>query len=41
MTYIDTNTVIAYVDELDPNHDIANDLLKSLEGSKVVSELTF
>ncbi len=40
MMYIDTNAVIAYVDELDPNHDIANDLLKSLKGNKVVSKLT-
>jgi len=38
--YIDTNVIIAFIDELDPNHDRANKLLKTLKDDRVVSKLT-
>lgn len=40
MIYIDTNVIIAFIDELDPNHDRANKLLKTLKDDRVVSKLT-
>ncbi|MEB3758710.1 MAG: type II toxin-antitoxin system VapC family toxin [Desulfurococcales archaeon] len=40
MIYIDTNVVISYVDQLDQNHGKARRLLDTLNGDRVVSELT-
>jgi len=40
MIYIDTNVIIAFIDELDPSHSKAIELLESLEGNRVVSNLT-
>jgi len=40
MIYIDTNVVIAFIDELDPNHTKAIKLLENLKDDKVVSGLT-
>ncbi len=40
MIYLDTNVVIAFVDELDPNHGRALKFLRRLKGDRVVSELT-
>ncbi len=40
MIYVDTNVIIAFIDELDPNHSKAVELLKSLKGDRVVSKLT-
>jgi len=39
MSYVDTNVIVAYVDELDPNHSKAVALLSS-EGEKLTSKLT-
>ncbi len=40
MIYIDTNVIISYVDQLDQNHGKARRLLDTLNGDRVVSELT-
>lgn len=40
MIYLDTNVVISYADELDPNHERALEILESLEGERVTSRLT-
>ena len=40
MIYIDTNVIIAFIDERDPNHGKAVELLESLEGDRVVSKLS-
>jgi len=40
MIYLDTNIIISYVDELDPNHERAKRLFSTLEGNRVVSRLT-
>jgi len=40
LIYIDTNVVISYVDQLDQNHGKARRLLDTLNGDRVVSELT-
>ncbi len=40
MIYLDTNVIISYVDEIDPNHDKAIKLLENLEENRVVSRLT-
>lgn len=40
MAYIDTNVIISYIDELDPNHAKAGELFKSIEGDKFVSRFT-
>lgn len=39
MIYLDTNVIISYMDEEDPNHEAAVRLLKKLEERRVVSEL--
>ncbi len=40
MIYLDTNVIISYADELDPNHDKATKLLGSLEADRIASRLT-
>ncbi len=40
MIYIDTNVIISYIDELDPNHNEAVKLVKDIKERKVVSKLT-
>jgi len=40
MIYIDTNVIIAFIDELDPNHAKAEGLLRALKGNRVASKLT-
>ena len=40
MMYIDTNVIIAFIDDLDPNHSKAVDLLRSSKEDKVASKLT-
>ncbi len=40
MIYIDTNVIISYLDEQDPNHSKALRLLDTLKEDRVVSELT-
>jgi len=39
MVYLDTNVLISYIDEADPNHGRARELVDELD-VKVVSELT-
>lgn len=41
MIYIDTNVIIAFIDELDPNHSKAIEFLESLEGDRVDSVFLF
>ena len=40
MIYLDTNVIIAFIDELDPRHSDANELLSSYSDDKIVSRLT-
>ncbi|MCS7366646.1 MAG: type II toxin-antitoxin system VapC family toxin [archaeon YNP-WB-062] len=40
MIYIDTNVIISYIDEADPNHGKALKLVEGLSGDRVVSRLT-
>ncbi len=40
MIYLDTNVIIAYIDERDPNHGKAVELLESLEEDRATSRLT-
>ena len=40
MIYLDTNVIISYIDELDPNHGRAMELLRSIKDDRVVSRLT-
>jgi len=40
MIYLDTNIIISYVDELDPNNERAVKLFSTLENKRVVSKLT-
>ncbi|MEM1771621.1 MAG: type II toxin-antitoxin system VapC family toxin [Ignisphaera sp.] len=40
MIYVDTNLIVSYIDEADPNHEKAVELIKTLEGRRVVSRLT-
>ncbi len=40
MIYIDTNVIISYMDELDPNHNKAVELIEKFRDKKVVSKLT-
>ncbi len=40
MIYLDTNVIISYIDELDPNHDKAVELLSRIKGDRIVSRLT-
>ncbi|MCF3652994.1 MAG: type II toxin-antitoxin system VapC family toxin [Aigarchaeota archaeon] len=40
MIYIDTNVIISYVDEKDPNHDKVVAMSMQLDGGRVVSQLT-
>jgi len=38
--YIDTNVIVSYVDEEDPNHDKVVTISMQLDGERVVSQLT-
>ncbi|MDK6028896.1 type II toxin-antitoxin system VapC family toxin [Ignisphaera sp. 4213-co] len=38
--YIDTNVIISYVDEADPNHEKVVALVDNINGKRVVSKLT-
>jgi len=40
MIYVDTNVIISYVDEKDPNHDKVVAMFMQLDGERVVSQLT-
>jgi predicted nucleic acid-binding protein len=40
LIYIDTNVIISYIDEADPNHGKALKLVEGLSGDRVVSRLT-
>jgi predicted nucleic acid-binding protein len=40
MIYIDTNIIISYIDEKDPNHDKVVVMSMQLEKERVVSQLT-
>lgn len=40
MIYLDTNVIIAYIDERDPNHGKAVELLESLKEDRATSRLT-
>lgn len=40
MIYIDTNVIISYIDEADPNHAKAVELVDSISDDRVVSKLT-
>jgi predicted nucleic acid-binding protein len=40
LIYIDTNVIVSYVDEKDPNHDKVVAMFKQLERERVVSQLT-
>ncbi len=40
MIYLDTNVIISYIDELDPNHDKAVELLSRIKNDRIVSRLT-
>ncbi len=40
MIYLDTNVIISFIDELDPNHDLARQMLKKHKEDKIVSWLT-
>ncbi|BEP17816.1 PIN domain-containing protein [Pyrofollis japonicus] len=40
MIYVDTNVIISYMDELDPNHSKAVKLLEAVNDKRVVSKLT-
>jgi len=40
MIYIDTNVIISYVDEKDPNHDKVMTISMQLDKERIVSQLT-
>jgi len=40
MIYIDTNVIVSYVDEKDPNHDKVVAMSMQLEEERIVSQLT-
>lgn len=40
MIYIDTNIIVSYIDEADPNHRKAVELIENIKERKVVSRLT-
>jgi len=40
LIYIDTNVIVSYIDEADPNHGRALKLMESLSSGRVVSRLT-
>jgi len=40
MIYIDTNLIVSYVDEKDPNHDEVVTMSMRLDRERVVSQLT-
>jgi predicted nucleic acid-binding protein len=40
LIYIDTNVIVSYVDEKDPNHDKVVAMFKRLDRERVVSQLT-
>jgi len=40
LIYIDTNVIVSYIDEADPNHGRALKLMKSLSSDRAVSMLT-
>jgi predicted nucleic acid-binding protein len=40
LIYIDTNVIVSYVDEKDPNHDKVVAMFKQLDRERVVSQLT-